>query len=340
MLLHTSLKVKRSGFAATAQSFATVYALAVHHVAEHVAKGDFVTASDDEEWCVLKLMKEVQVVTSHVPGLSAACVAMRNEIHGLMIHLGLPSFFLTINPADVYNPLVKFLAGADIDMDNMLEDKVPKYWDQTLLVVKNPIVSAWFFSIVMKAFIKTVLGFDPGQSSLEGGILGIVKGYYGCVESQGRGTLHCHMLVWIEGGLNPNKIRDKVMKADEEGFHQQLLTFLDDSISTCIPPQPDVDTDPPDVLSSRFHPCTVRNPLSSHENHATVKAQDLQNIVKTCQLHRHQDTCFKYSPDKQECCFGLNTANYNPSSTFDPKTGELRLRCLDGLVNNFNATIL
>ena len=35
----------------------------------------------------------------------------------------------------------------------------------------------------------------------EGGILGLVKAYYGCVEAQGRGTLHCHMMIWLEGGL-------------------------------------------------------------------------------------------------------------------------------------------
>ena len=109
-MLHTSLKAKRSGFATVAQSFATISSLAVHRVAEHVAKGDFATASNDEENRVLKLMKEVQVVTSHVPGSSAARVAMHNEIRGLMIHLGLPSFFLMINPADVYNPLVKFFS--------------------------------------------------------------------------------------------------------------------------------------------------------------------------------------------------------------------------------------
>ena len=56
-------------------------------------------------------MSEVNVVTSHVPGSSASRIAMRNEICGLMMDQGLPSFYITINPADVFNPLVKFLAG-------------------------------------------------------------------------------------------------------------------------------------------------------------------------------------------------------------------------------------
>ena len=41
---------------------------------------------------------------------------MRNEVRALMMQLGLPSFYVTINPADVFNPLVKFLAGSEIDI--------------------------------------------------------------------------------------------------------------------------------------------------------------------------------------------------------------------------------
>ena len=46
-------------------------------------------------------MKEVNVITSHVPGSAAEQVAMCNEIRALMMEKGLPSFYITINPADV-----------------------------------------------------------------------------------------------------------------------------------------------------------------------------------------------------------------------------------------------
>jgi hypothetical protein len=45
----------------------------------------------------------VNGVAASVPGSSAARVAMRNEIKGPMIEKGLPSFYLTLNPADVFN---------------------------------------------------------------------------------------------------------------------------------------------------------------------------------------------------------------------------------------------
>jgi hypothetical protein len=140
-------------------------------------------------------MKQVNIVTSNVPGTSASRVTMRNEIRGLMIEKGMPSFFITINPADVYNPIVKFLGGAEIDLNNILPEQVPNYQEQSILVAKNPFVAAKFFNIYMKAFISAVLGYDPNENTTEGGVLGLVKAYYGCVEAQGWGTLHCHMMV-------------------------------------------------------------------------------------------------------------------------------------------------
>ena len=342
VLLHTSLKVKKSNFDSVASKFALASPQAIHCVTERVSRGDFHTAKSDDEREVLKLMKEVQLVTSHVPGSSASRVAMRNEIRGLMMDLGLPSFYVTINPADVYNPLVKFLAGADIDIDNLVSNDVPKYREQSLLVAHNPSVAAKFFNIYMKAFISSVLAYNPKNKDIQSGILGVVKGYYGCVEAQGRGTLHCHMLIWVEGGLNPNEIRERVLKDDEVEFKNRLLAFLDDTISNCIPP----DTDPAlTIPASVYHPCSVRGiDLNTNPNewnsHIT---KDLHYLVKRCQSHSHSKTCYKYwkgPPDPKECRFDLHENNACPESTIDTETGELCLRCLDGMVNNFNATIL
>ncbi|KAJ7200389.1 hypothetical protein GGX14DRAFT_372312 [Mycena pura] len=167
----------------------------------------------------------------------------------------------------------------------------------------------------MKAFISALLGYDAKQKNLDGGILGVVKAYYGCVEAQGRGTLHCHMLVWVEGGLNPNEIKKRALSPDaaDVEFSKRLLAFLDDTISNAIPPDPDPNL------------------------------QDMHNLASKCQSHEHSKTCFKYwrgPPDPKTCRFDLHEDNFKPTSSFDAETGEICLRCLDGLVNNFNATVL
>ena len=158
-----------------------------------------------------------------------------------MIEKGMPCFFITINPADIYNPIVKFLGGAEINLNNILPEQVPNYREQAILVAKNPFVAAKFFNIYMKAFISAVLGYEPDERKIEGGILGLVKAYYGCVEAQGRGTLHCHMMIWLEGGLNPNEIKERVIDKGDVEFKNRLIQFLDDSISNSIPDDPTVN---------------------------------------------------------------------------------------------------
>ncbi|KAG2135284.1 hypothetical protein DEU56DRAFT_700289, partial [Suillus clintonianus] len=96
-----------SSFGDIANGFASVSSQTVHAVAERVAKGDLSTAFTPEEQKVRALLKQVNSVTSHVPGSSSSKTVMRNQIRGLMIDKGLPNFYITINPADVYNPVVK-----------------------------------------------------------------------------------------------------------------------------------------------------------------------------------------------------------------------------------------
>lgn len=163
MLLHTSLKVKRSNFTSVANTFACVSSDAIHIVAEHVSRGDHTTCNNEDECQALALMKEVQAVTTNVAGSSSSRTVMRNEIRGLMMDQGLPSFYLTINPADVYNPVVKFLSGEEIDVNNLLPGDMPNYWDQSILVAKNSAMTTCFFNVHMKAFIKCILAYTPEE---------------------------------------------------------------------------------------------------------------------------------------------------------------------------------
>lgn len=59
----------------------------------------------------------------------------------------------------------------------------------------------------------------------------------------------------------------------------------------------------------------------------------------------HSQTCYKYwkgpsSGEPRECRFELDENNTCPNTFFDSETGELNLCCLDGMVNNFNQTII
>src|SRR5258708_75011 len=103
--IQTKLKTSRSQFASVASDFANISVGAIQAVLDRLSRGDHATPDNDEEKIVHHLMRDVNVVSMKVPGSAAARVTMRNEICGLMFDCGLPSFYITINPADVYNPI-------------------------------------------------------------------------------------------------------------------------------------------------------------------------------------------------------------------------------------------
>ena len=195
-------------------------------------------------------------------------------------------------------------------------------------------------NVYLKAFLRMVLGYRDKELDTEGGVLGIVKAHYGCVEAQGRGSLHCHMLVWIDGALNPNEIRDKVMRDPEWG--KRLLDYLDDTITNVVP------QDPAPSMSTPWNerdPCTLRGvdlTIENVEERLLLRMKDVSRLAERVQRHRHSQTCYKYYKvgEERTCRFDLKEDNFRAESSVDPETGQINLRCLDGLVNNFNATIL
>ncbi|OSC97384.1 hypothetical protein PYCCODRAFT_1448041 [Trametes coccinea BRFM310] len=165
----------------------------------------------------------------------------------------------------------------------------------------------------MKAFVKELLRYERHRPpDLEGGVLGVTKAYYGCVEAQGRGTLHCHMMVWVEGGLNPKELEERLKDANDSSFGKRLVNFLDDTIWN-------------------FVPSDLRH----------FRQLDIRRLAMKNQYHTHSATCYKYCGDgPRQCRFDLDEANVIPESKIDVETGELTLRILNGLVNNYNPTIL
>lgn len=340
LLLHSSLKVRKASFSRFARDFSSVSSAAIGEVLAQVESGERVVGQTDEQRRAIRLMKEVNLVNAKVPGSSASRVAMRNEIRALTMTHGMPSFYITVNPADTHNPVVKFLSEGEIDIDNMLKEQVPKFWDQALLVSSNPAIGAKFFNLYLKAFLRVVLGYDGDGPNIDGGILGTVKAHYGCVEAQGRGSLHCHMLVWIEGALNPDDIRKKVV--EDQSWGEKLLGYLDDTITNVVPEDPLPDVESP--LDEK-DPCTLRGANLDNENvqqRLGLRMKDVHRLAERVQRHRHTHTCYKYYKPGEErtCRFDLKEENFKAESSIDPETGNVCLRCLDGLVNNFNATIL
>ncbi|CAM9848471.1 unnamed protein product, partial [Pylaiella littoralis] len=115
----------------------------------------------------------------------------------MIMQLGQPLFWMTINPADKNSPIVMMLAGVQLDVNSKLKSDLPDHVKRLQSIAGDPVASADFFHITIDAVLETLLRF--GAKDGDGGVLGRIKAYVGMTEEQRRLTLHCHLLVWVYG---------------------------------------------------------------------------------------------------------------------------------------------
>ncbi|CAF1039182.1 unnamed protein product [Adineta steineri] len=66
-----------------------------------------------------KLLQHIKTIGGRIMGSAYSRMALRTQIHALIYNQGLPSIFLTINPADIHSPIALYFAGVKIDLDNI-----------------------------------------------------------------------------------------------------------------------------------------------------------------------------------------------------------------------------
>jgi hypothetical protein len=91
---------------------------------------------------------------------------------------------------------------------------------------QNPVGLAEFFQVLINQILKTLFG--GGQNNA--GIFGRMEHYYGMVEAQNRGTLHIHLVLWIQGTPNADTLYER-LNTDND-FKTALFAYLDGIIKT------------------------------------------------------------------------------------------------------------
>ena len=73
----------------------------------------------DNKSTIGKLFSKCQSSCVKVQGSKASLFDCRMDMKSYIIFFGLPLFYLTINPADVHNPLLLFIAGEKITLTSL-----------------------------------------------------------------------------------------------------------------------------------------------------------------------------------------------------------------------------
>jgi hypothetical protein len=113
-----------------------------------------------------KLLRKVQAATANVRGAKASLKQRRNEIRGYIIFNGIPHIFLTVNPADVHNPLILFIGGENITQ-NIIDKSNESIYYRSKFVQKNPVLQAIYFDMIIKYLLSELLGW-PNKKGILG----------------------------------------------------------------------------------------------------------------------------------------------------------------------------
>ncbi|KAJ7469817.1 hypothetical protein B0H11DRAFT_1628482, partial [Mycena galericulata] len=176
------------------------------------------------------------------------------------------------------------------------------------------------------------------------GVFGRVKHYYGVFEAQNRGSLHLHILIWLEGALSPKHIHEKA--AADEFFKQQLFRWLESIVKHDLPSDTQSITSSP---KAEQHKCLLgRPPHPDEPNFRTVWPQFLREVLDVSgHVHEHNDTCFKKTPfslatldpqDRDRLCRFNYPIDLVPESFMD-ENGKISVKRLNGSVVGYNPTI-
>ena len=146
-------------------------------------------------------------------------------IWGMCLTLGGPSLWLTINPADVHDPIAQIFVGESIDMDNFNTHLGPDSNHRAENIASNPYAAAEYFNFIINTTLETLFGISKrgSRTNSEIGVLGHLSGYFGVVEAQGRGSLHVHMLLWLANAPNIKEMHEKLQ---EEVFREKIRTYI------------------------------------------------------------------------------------------------------------------
>ncbi|CAF3859271.1 unnamed protein product [Adineta steineri] len=123
-----------------------------------------------------KLLQHIKTIGGRIMGSAYSRMALRTQIHALIYNQGLPSIFLTINPADIHSPIALYFAGVKIDLDNIQKEQLMDAYKRAETIASHPVGTAKFFHVLITNILDTMI---------MRGVLGPVKAYFGTVESQG-----------------------------------------------------------------------------------------------------------------------------------------------------------
>jgi hypothetical protein len=180
------------------------------------------------------LKKHVHTGTGRVQGSNQSRYQLRSQIWSTSIQKGPPTLWITVNPSDLHDPIAQVLAGEEIDLDAFLATSGPTKDERANTIANDPYAASKFFHFIIRTMLETLFAIKATNYQVHSktGVFGRVAAYFGMVESQGRGTLHLHLLVWLY--FTPSADEIAAMFQDEM-FRKRVVDYIKANVRAYLP---------------------------------------------------------------------------------------------------------
>lgn len=233
------------------------------------------------------LLRELSIFGHAQPLSNETRLLMRRKIQAVNIWTGMPAIWITVNPNDINNPVKMWLSIHRLHEHDtakeLLADLRGRY-DRIALSTMDPVSAAIFFhreiSLFFEKYVRT------GQES----VFGKISHYYATVETNDRGSLHLHGLLWLEGNMQLPSLTDEMAKPEEEEYRAQVVRYVDSVFHECL------DEEAGKAIRKERKPIDPAEEITHDtETLAVVFDKESNYIAYCCQVHSHTYTCIKYS---------------------------------------------
>lgn len=140
----------------------------------------------------------------------------------------MPAIWFTLNPNDITNPIKLRLAAYwtyDSEDAEAFLRSLDMAYKRTRLAISDPMSLAIFFHREMTLFFEHYV--KVGIES----VFGRISQYFGAVETNERGALYIHGLLWLHGNMHLSTVLADLQGESQIAYRERVIQYVDSVFS-------------------------------------------------------------------------------------------------------------
>ncbi|KAK7570760.1 hypothetical protein V3481_019299 [Fusarium oxysporum f. sp. vasinfectum] len=165
-------------------------------------------------------------------------------------------------------------------------------------------------------------------------VFGRISRYFGAVETNERGSLHMHGLLWLRGNMHLTSILRDVEGEDKAAYRERIIQYVDSVFTE------DLDQEASSaVQAERSVTSDISSLLENRQQFAAAFDEEANFCAGATQIHTHSPTCVKYAirgrgKRRDPCRFKAPWRLAEKTAFTDE--GVLQIRRTHSMVNRWN----